>query len=175
MLETARLRLEPWTEDATDVVVRLSAMPEMTRFVNRGEVWTPERAAEVSARQAAHWERHGFGWHLAVEHETGQPVGFIALNFTDDTTVGLPAGDHEIGWWIDPEYQRRGFASEGAAALRDHAFSELGAPSLVARLQPENLASARTAESIGMKFECETTTGDGLPTALYRLAPGAIA
>ena len=171
-LETPRLRLERWSDAGAELVVRLSAMPDMTRFVNRGEVWSRSRAEEVAAAQAEHWERHGFGWRLATEKESGRPVGFIALNFTDDSTIGLPAGEYEIGWWIDPAQQRRGFAREGAAALRDHALGELGAASLVARLQPKNRASARTAASIGMTFEFETTAGDGVPAALYGL--GAI-
>jgi RimJ/RimL family protein N-acetyltransferase len=168
-IETPRLRLERWNGTCAALVVRLSALPEMMRFIGAGEAWSRAHAEEVAAAQAAQWERHGFGWRLAVEKETGGVVGFIALNFTDASTVGLPAGEYEIGWWIDPESQRRGFAQEGAAAMRDHALGELGAPSIVARLQPANRGSARVAESLGMRLEMETTGGAGEPVAVYRL------
>jgi RimJ/RimL family protein N-acetyltransferase len=43
----------------------------------------------------------------------------------------------------------RGFASEAAAAVRDHAFRALGWPTLVSYMDPENDRSVRLAERLG--------------------------
>ena len=49
-LETERLRLEPWAPDHAGLIVRLSALPEVMRYIGTGETWTPARAEESHAR-----------------------------------------------------------------------------------------------------------------------------
>jgi RimJ/RimL family protein N-acetyltransferase len=119
-------------------------------------LWSRREAEEVAATQVEHWRRHGFGWRAAVEKATGQLIGFAALNFAGEGTVDLDASEFEIGWWLDPAVWGRGFAREGARAIRDEAFTELAAPSIVARIQPGNVASVRVAEAVGLMFDFET-------------------
>jgi RimJ/RimL family protein N-acetyltransferase len=173
VLETARLRLHRWDETHTDLLVRLSAMPELTRFVGPGTTWPRARAEEVAATQRRRWSEHGFGWRPAVESATGELVGFIALNFAGEGTAGLDAGEYEIGWWLAPPAWGRGFAREGAEAVRDEALGALGAPSLVARIHPANARSIAVAEGIGLARDFETTGRSGDPVVIYRLAPDA--
>jgi RimJ/RimL family protein N-acetyltransferase len=139
-------------------------------------VWSQSKAAEVADRQLRHWREHGFGWRVAEELESGRTVGFIGLNFIEPGTAGLEVSEYEIGWWIDPAAQRRGYAREGAAAVRDEAFGRLGAPSVVARIRPANAASIAVAHAIGLRHDFETTDGGGMQVAVYRgfaAGPGA--
>jgi RimJ/RimL family protein N-acetyltransferase len=171
MLQTPRLILRPWADDDTELLVRLGALPEITRFISDGATWTPDRARESSDRALAHWRDHGFGWRPAVERESGTPVGFISLNYGgDDPPPGLKPEDFEIGWWIDPAHWGRGYATEGATAMRDHALSDLRAPGLVARIQPDNAASLKVAERIGLERAGETIGRSGEPVVLLRLS-----
>ena len=169
-LDTARLRLEPWSEAHLGLLTRLSAMPEVVRYVGVGEPWDSARVEAVAAAQLDHWRRHGFGWRVAVERETGREVGFMALNFAGKGTVGLDEGEYEIGWWLDPAVHGRGFAREGGAAIRDEAFGALGAPSVIARIQPENRASRNVAEALGLSVDFETKDETGVPAVIYRLS-----
>lgn len=171
VLETDRLVLEPWSARYTGLLLRLSSLEPVVRHVGDGRPWPPRQAREVSEFEAAHWRAHGFGWRAAIERETGGAVGFIALNLLGEGTAGLDPDEHEIGWWLDPGAWGRGLAREGAAALRDEAFERVGAASVVARIQPENAASVRVAEAIGMSFEFETAGGCGERIAVYRGAP----
>jgi RimJ/RimL family protein N-acetyltransferase len=100
----------------------------------------------------------------------GQLIGFAALNFAGEGTVDLDASEFEIGWWLDPAVWGRGFAREGARAIRDEAFTELAAPSVVARIQAGNVASVRVAEAVGLMFDFETRGSMGEPLAVYRLS-----
>ena len=43
-LETERLRLEPWTPAHGGMLARLAALPEMMRFIGRGQPWTAAEA-----------------------------------------------------------------------------------------------------------------------------------
>jgi RimJ/RimL family protein N-acetyltransferase len=170
-LETARLTLEPWAPEDAQLLVRLSAMPEVMRFVGTGEVWSRKRAVASSDAVLVHWARHGFGWRRAVERDGGSAVGFIALNVLGEGMAGLADDEYEIGWWLDPAFSGRGFAVEGALAVRDDALARLGAGTVVARIQPANAASIRVAERIGLVFEVETRGVYGEPVAVYRGPP----
>jgi RimJ/RimL family protein N-acetyltransferase len=62
-------------------------------------------------------------------------------------------GVYEIGWVLHGDYQGRGYATEGALALRDHAFGALNMHRVIATCQPENRASWRVMEKLGMRRE----------------------
>lgn len=167
-LLTARLRLEPWSEAHTERLVRLACTPTVMRYIGAGSVWPTDRSIEVAKRNREHWREHDFGWRAAVRRDTGEVIGFTMLNFAGEGS-GVDAGEYEIGWWLDPPAWRQGFAREGALAVREEAFIRVGAPSLVARIQPGNRASLVVAASIGLKPESESTGRGGEAIAVLRL------
>jgi RimJ/RimL family protein N-acetyltransferase len=167
-LETARLRLEPWRTEHGGMLARLAAMPEVMRHVGTGALWTPAEAEERSARVLVHWRTHGFGWRAAVERRSGRTIGLIALNLADPEVRELAGDDHEIGWWIDPAAWRRGYATEGGHAIVDEAFVRLRAPSVVARVRPENTASLRVSAALGLEPERDAIDRHGLPVRILR-------
>ena len=168
VIETERLVIARWDDSHAEMLARLSAMPSVVRYVGSGEMWSPEKSRQVHDRHIEHWRRHGFGWRAAVEKTSGRQVGLIALNFLGEGTEGLDPTEYEIGWWLDPADHGRGLAREGARALRDEARGRLGAPSVVARIQPANQPSIGVAEAIGLTFDFRTTGAAGEPVAVYR-------
>jgi RimJ/RimL family protein N-acetyltransferase len=169
-LHTARLRLDPLTGAHTELIATLSAMPLLIRFIGTGEPWSRRRAEEVAAAKRAAWSEHGFGWRAAIETATDRPIGIMAASLVGDGAPGVDPAEHEIGWWVDPAHWGRGLAREGAAAIRDELFATVGAPSVVARIQPANTASIRVAEAVGLTFDRTTVGRWGEPIAVYRLA-----
>jgi RimJ/RimL family protein N-acetyltransferase len=150
------------------MLAALGALPEVTRWVGDGSVWSPARAEEVAGVVREHWERHGFGWRAAVERASGSAIGFIMLN-RGEGVPALEPDDHEVGWWLHPSAWGRGYAREGALALREEAFA-LGAPSVVARIQPPNAASIAVAVALGMVAEREAAGRFGERLVVYRSA-----
>jgi RimJ/RimL family protein N-acetyltransferase len=59
----------------------------------------------------------------------------------------------EIGWVIDPVYRGQGYAAEGARAVLDLGFGRLNLPRVVATCDPDNVASCRIMEKLGMRYE----------------------
>ena len=59
----------------------------------------------------------------------------------------------ELGYIFSPKYQRKGYASEAAAALVNYAFAQNHIHRIMARCNPENLASWKLLEKIGFKRE----------------------
>lgn len=136
------------------------------RYIGAGVPLERATALEMAARVRAHWVEHGFGWRIAVA--AGEPIGFIMLAFAGEG-AGVDAGEYEIGWWLTPAAWGNGYAREGAAALAEEAW-RVGAPSIVARIQPANTASVAVAEAIGMSYERMSTGRGGEPIAVYRAA-----
>ncbi|HEY3725570.1 MAG TPA: GNAT family N-acetyltransferase [Solirubrobacteraceae bacterium] len=167
-LTTARLRLEPWSDDHTELLVRLAASPQVTRYIGDGVPWPESRASALAAQLRQDWQRQGFGWRAAIEIENGDQVGLAALTYAG-AGAGVAADEYEIGWWLDPAAWGRGLAREGAAAVRDEAFARLKAPSVLARIQPTNGASLAVAAAIGLTHETESVGRAGERIAILRL------
>ncbi len=64
-------------------------------------------------------------------------------------------GEHtyEIGWVFNPKYTNKGYASEAAHAVLKYSFEIMKLHRIVATCQPENIASYRVMEKIGMRKE----------------------
>jgi [ribosomal protein S5]-alanine N-acetyltransferase len=59
----------------------------------------------------------------------------------------------ELGYIFNPRYHRKGYASEASAALVDYAFTHYHAHRIMARCNPENVASWKLLEKIGFARE----------------------
>jgi RimJ/RimL family protein N-acetyltransferase len=77
----------------------------------------------------------------------------------------------EIGWTLIRKFWNQGYATEAAAACRDHAFDELGRDRVISLIAQENVASIRVAEKIGESLEQRDIGGEAfkLPVDLYSL------
>jgi len=56
----------------------------------------------------------------------------------------------EVGYHVRSDLHGQGYATEAAAARRDYAGEDLAAKELIAIIHPDNRASERVAEKIGM-------------------------
>jgi RimJ/RimL family protein N-acetyltransferase len=149
-LRTDRMTLDPWTEGDAKLLGDLARTPAVMRYIGDGAPWSDARIHGVAEHVFAHWAEHGFGWRVA--RCDGAAIGLIALNFAGEGS-GVDADAYEIGWWLAPSVWGRGLAREGAAAVRDEAFARVGAPSIVARIQPANGASLAVAAAIGLSYQ----------------------
>jgi RimJ/RimL family protein N-acetyltransferase len=174
VIETERLHLERLDEAHRAPFGRMCSDPRVMRFIGDGALWSPERFNETFDRKLHHWEEHGFGWRAASTRKDGQWVGVFALQPIGGGTLGdldgIDPDAIEIGWWVEPELWGRGYATEAALALRDEAFGRIGLEGLLARLLPENRASAAVAEKIGLRFErIVQSSGTRIDVAIYFL------
>ena len=100
-------------------------------------------------RDIARYADLGFG-HLAVElNATGDLIGDCGPTILDIDGVD----EVELGWHIRRDLWSQGYATEAAIATRDWVFDGLGLERLISLVRPENVASCRVAEKIGMTAE----------------------
>jgi len=55
-------------------------------------------------------------------------------------------------WTMDPAHQRRGYTSEAARAMIDHAFQTLRLKRILATTQFDNAASQGVMRAVGMRL-----------------------
>jgi RimJ/RimL family protein N-acetyltransferase len=79
----------------------------------------------------------------------------------------------EIGYSIFPEFQGRGFATEAARALLDHAHRDFGVIHFIAGILPTNAPSIRVIEKLG--FARTEVVVEGEVIFELRLAPHRLA
>ncbi|MBU3203582.1 GNAT family N-acetyltransferase [Clostridium algidicarnis] len=60
----------------------------------------------------------------------------------------------EVGYWLLNQHWNKGYGSEMVKVMIDIAFNELCFHRLEAHINLDNIASQKTAEGAGMKFEC---------------------
>ena len=105
-----------------------------------------EAAAWISWNQRNYTE-HAHGLWI-IETNSGEFIGDCGLTW--QPVNGLPR--LEVGYHVSVRHQRNGYATEAAAACRDFARHRLKATELVAIIHPDNVASCRVAEKIGMHY-----------------------
>lgn len=167
-MDTERLHLRPWTRDAGDreAFVRLCADAQVMRWVAEGRPWSAAEATDALDRLVAHWEERGFGLWAAVPHGAAGPVGFVGLAVPGYLPTVLPAV--EVGWRLERAWWGRGLATEGARAALAWAFGPLGLDGVISIIRPENTASVRVAEKLGMGVDRVLPHPEhGWPLAVY--------
>ncbi|WP_119303627.1 GNAT family N-acetyltransferase [Dongia deserti] len=148
-LTTPRLILRPWRDDDADTFAAMFDDAAVMEFL------TPvkDRAAidAIVRHVRAHFDQHGFGWWAAELKETGAFIGFIGLSYISFEAHFTPAV--EVGWRLASAYWGRGYATEGARASLEAAFTRLALDEIVSITVPANTRSRRVMERIGMTHD----------------------
>ena len=134
--------------------------PTTLEFIEPEGEWTRAMTQERIAEKRAHQAFHGFSIWAVVERATGEVVGDTGLQMLE----GGP--DVEVGWRMAPDRRGRGYATEAARAALAAGFGELGLDRIVAVTHPENAASRRVMEKLGMTL-IGPGRHDGGETVLY--------
>ena len=147
-LETPRLTLRRLALDDAAFVTRLLNEPSfLANIGDRGVRNIGDAHRYLQSGPFAMYERFGFGlWH-AARNADGASIGMCGLLKRDN----LP--DVDLGYAYLPEYWGHGLAFEAASATLQHAARKFGLRRVIAVVSPENTASIRVLEKVGMRFE----------------------
>ncbi|PYG49781.1 MULTISPECIES: GNAT family N-acetyltransferase [Pantoea] len=163
-LETTRLRLEPFELAHFDGLRAMESDPEIMRYISNGVVKTPEETLTSIERVQSRWQQYGFSWWAMREKESGEIVGACCLQHLANQD-GAPL---EIGWRLNANYHGKGFATEAAQAIVKFAVEQVGVKYLVAVADPENAASQKVMQRLGMTYKAIEQHYD-VPCVVYEL------
>jgi len=162
-LTTARLTLRAPRPDDAEAVAAL--INDRRIAENTARVPHPYTLADAEA-------------FIADAQTRTDPTFYVTLH--DGTIVGgcglgrLRGDVPEIGYWYGVPYWGRGYASEAARALIDHAFADLGHDLLHAGARVSNPASRRVLEKCGFEWtgvvlQRSRALGSSVPSDRFKL------
>ncbi len=148
-LETDRLLLRESVVEDAPALFAMNAHPQVQRYT--GE--PPPESVEVMAKLIAnypHYKDRGYGRLSCVLKATSEVIGFCGLKKLPEL-----GGAVDVGYRLRPESWGKGLATEAARACVEHGFEALKLARIIGLVDPENLASARVLEKVGMRFDGE--------------------
>ena len=155
-LRTTRLVLRaPCIEDFQDFA-RIVLSPQGATY---GAPKTRQDAWDLFMQVTGTWFLRGHGtWVITLDGET---IGFVQL--------GAEPGDMEpeLGYILDVAFEKQGFGSEAAAAIRDVGLGDFALPSLVSYVDVSNTRSVALATRIGGVLD-QTADWEHADTHRYR-------
>ncbi|MEL7247947.1 MAG: GNAT family protein [Bacteroidota bacterium] len=146
--ETSRLLLRPvvLTDKNAMFAYRSNAQ------ANQYQAWVPKSMEEVEVfikKQPQAFNLPNTWFQLAIVHqESERMIGDLGVHF-----IGSQNKQVEIGFTLDKDYQRQGYATEAVTRLIDYLFGELGKHRITASIDPKNLSSITLVERLGWRKE----------------------
>jgi ribosomal-protein-alanine N-acetyltransferase len=160
-LTTARLRLRPFTAADRAAIHAIYADPEVMRHVGHGPHRSPADTDAALQAFARMLDQRGISFVAVEERATGRLIGDAGLY-----PVEGAADEVELGYTLARDAWGRGYATEAAGALLEHARTALGVWRVVATVDPANAASRHVVEKLGMTASGERVAY-GRPHAVY--------
>ncbi|MBE5785041.1 MAG: GNAT family N-acetyltransferase [Clostridiales bacterium] len=146
-LETERLLLRPVTEQ--DLLSIHAILGDAAVMYAWEHGFTEEETRQWIKNRLSGYERDGFSHFAVMLKGTDDLIGLVGpLKEVLDgrTCIGL-------GWLLRRDRWKQGYAFEAAEAALRYSFEVLGAKTVIADIRPENTASIRLAEKLGMKAQ----------------------
>jgi ribosomal-protein-alanine N-acetyltransferase len=163
-IETERLRLRPFHDDASDLDALLAVLGDERSMRYYPAPFDRAGARGWIERQLERYERDGFGLLVIEDRATGELIGDCG------PTAQEADGEWfvELGWHVLRARQGQGVATEAGAACRDATLASLDTPFLISLIRPENRPSRRVAEKLGFVI-WRGTIRAGWGHLIYRL------
>ena len=150
VLTTERLVLRPVTADDHAALLAHWTQPDVRRFLFDGAALSAAEVTETIEESVRDFAAGGYGIWLI---ERGRRTGRAGLRAGLVGTAGLRPLDEsglEIFYSLAPGSWGRGYATEAARAVVDHALGTLGLPEVLAEVDEGNTASVAVVKRLGM-------------------------
>ncbi|MGZ8545336.1 MAG: GNAT family N-acetyltransferase [Flavisolibacter sp.] len=146
-LTTERLSLVPITLSDQAFIFEGLSHPEVIRYYGvRYDSYEGTHTQMIWYDQMVQ-DSTGIPWKI-MNKATGEEIGVIAVYFYKPEHRKA-----EIGFWILPQYQKKGYASEAIAAVIHYWKNVKGLHRMEAFVEEGNEASSRLLEKSGFSYE----------------------
>ena len=166
LFETDRLIVRQLREDDLEDFYTICSGGELMRYVGDGVPLTRDQVKGWVRTSQENYRARGFGCSAAIEKATGRFVGYCGLVYPPGGT------DVELIYGLEKRCWGLGLATELARAMIDYGLERCGLERIAASVDPENRASIRVLEKVGMRLEREGDDENGVPTLFYAIERG---
>lgn len=141
-LETDRLAIRPFRPDDLDAYSKIVADPDVMRLLT-GRPQTFDEARQYIDECIASEAENGFSRYAVLLKATNELIGFCGYRLIDD--------EIDFGWRYARRQWNMRYGTEAARAVMKYGLDVLRLPLLVAVALPENAASIRIMQKVGME------------------------
>ncbi|MDF1698161.1 MAG: GNAT family protein [Saprospiraceae bacterium] len=148
ILETSRLLLQAYeVQDVNDIYLLNSDSVIMTYLDKAPAKNKVEILTKIKAIQKDFEEHRGINWTIKMKGSS-EVIAYFGMWRIDHTNHRA-----EIGYALKPDYWRKGIIHEAACEVFDFAFNKLQVHSIMANINPANIASERLLKKLGFQKE----------------------
>jgi ribosomal-protein-alanine N-acetyltransferase len=139
-----------FTPDDLDDLARIFEKPGVMKYLGLDCQPLQREETEIALTSIIkNWELNNFGRWAVISKESGDLIGCAGFRSYE--------GLAELFYLLDEPYWGKGLATEIAHACLQFGFNERHFNKIVAFIRPENFASLKVLEKIGMRFVQEIT------------------
>ena len=148
LFETDRLLLRKVTIDDVAEALKMSLDHKVLKYIPFEEEPTWESVKRlITENTLKDYEKHRFGRLAIILKSNMEYIGFTGLKFMEDW------GEVDVGYRIKSEYWGLGLTTEATIPCMEWGLKKKGFNRIVAAALPNNKASVRIMEKLGMHFE----------------------
>lgn len=149
-LNSTRLHIRRYNQSDEQVEVAQQQNAEVMRYIRPAV--SEQQAKEIFIKMLEPWQAEDGNWvAISVERlSDGAIIGALSFRFESFDFEIV-----EIGYRFVPEYQGQGYAVEAVSLMVDWLIKDIGVHKIVAKCDPENVASVRVMEKLGMQLEAK--------------------
>lgn len=148
--KTNRLLFRMFAEDDLDDLARIFAKASVMKYLGLDCAPLSREETEIALLSIIkNWKIHNFGRWAVISKENGNLIGCAGFRSYE--------GLAELFYLIDEPYWGKGLATEIAQACLMFGFNDRRFDKIIAFTRPQNAASRRVLEKIGMRLIQEIT------------------
>ncbi|MFD1778610.1 GNAT family N-acetyltransferase [Fredinandcohnia salidurans] len=148
ILETERLRLREIVHSDAQAIFTCFSNNDVTRYYGQEPLTEVEQAEQFVEFFAKNYkEKRGIRWGIELK-ETKEPIGTIGFNAWSPKHKRA-----EIGYELQPQYWRKGYATEAVKKVISYGFDDLGLTRIGAVVFLENASSNELLIKLGFEKE----------------------
>ena len=163
ILETERTRVRETTLEDVDAFYRLYRDKELVRYTEDLYPDPEQERQYIRDYQKYMYQVYGFGIWTVLEKETGEIIGRAGLSVREGFE------EVELGFVFGLAWQGKGYAYEVCKAILKYAREELELSKVQAFVMPDNQASVKLCERLGMHL-AEACVLKGVCYSRYELS-----
>lgn len=148
-IETKRLVLRPFRLQDAATLHKILVVPGVLNYYPNSDPPDLDRVQILIQKQLDHWGNYDYGWWAVEPDGKDELIGWSGLQYLPETD------EIEIGYLLSKPYWGMGLATESAIAGLDYGFKTLKIPQIIGIVHPENIASQKVLEKIGLTFQEE--------------------
>jgi len=157
-IETTRLIIREFeVKDANDVF-EFASNKEVSKYTGEEAITEKSQALDIIKKTwFVDYAKYGYGRWAVIYKPDNKLIGFAGLKYLSDID------EVDIGYRFLPEYWGNGIATEASIEIMKYGFEVLNIERIIGIAMPENVASCKVLEKIGLKFYKTDNYSDEAP------------